>query len=591
MDFRTQVKTTELLVKLIKGEGKQIPLPKSEKVKRMRDITSYEPLERKIPEMVGESSTILSHFLEDMTSKKQFCLHGLMVVKDSSVILETGFSPYKVDGKHISHSLCKSVTALGIGALITDKKLSLDELLMDIFGDEKGIRFTGKRKQITVRHLLMMSSGISFRELDSLFHKDWVKECINSHILFEPGTKFDYNSMNTYLLSAIVWKKTGKGLLEYLSERIFSHLGIIDLVWETCPKGIEKGGWGLHLTMEDMAKIGILYMQKGKWQGKQIISEHYMNEAIDKHMETPTVFSQYGYGYQLWLCEETGTFQLNGMFGQNVFVFPSRNTVVVTTSGATNYFPESELFHTVMKYFTTKKRKQLEEQCQCQKTKDASEQLQVQCQNQMYGNGQKAMDKSQKIAKEYEEDIKGICKETYIFEQQQMSILPLFLQMMYGTYGAGIRKLRIGQIKNDELELAVCEDKQIQKIIVGMKKTIYGKYCIGKEEYSIGCFGTWCTNEDDILVLKVVICFVETSHTRVLYFYCEDGELTVCAKEEPSFLKLVEGAMTQIAPIQADKVVKLATTIGDFEYAKYCLQKMAEPTVTCHKSKSRKDKK
>lgn len=588
MDWRTQVKTTELLLKLIKGDGGQIPFPKSETTKYLELNHKDKRLERRVPEAVGENSEILLDFLKDITKNNQLRLHGIMVVKDHSVILETGFSPYRVEGKHISHSLCKSITALAIGCLITDKELMIDESLVNIFGDEKGIRFTGKRKQITVRHLLMMSSGISFRELDSLFHTDWVKECINSHIVFEPGTKFDYNSMNTYLLSAIVRKKTGIGLLEYLSKRVFSYLGISDLTWETCPNGVEKGGWGLHLTMEDMAKIGILYMQKGRWNDKQLISEQYMNEAIDKHMETPTVFSQYGYGYQLWLCEEDRTFQLNGMFGQNVFVFPSRNTVVVTTSGATNYFPESEVFHIVMNYFTKKRRKQLEDKVIWREQEEVIRELRFQCESQMYGNGKKAIETSLTLIQEYQEEIKNIYKETYCLKQQQISVLPLFLQMMYGTYGAGIRKFRIRQIKNDGLEFMICEENQIQKIFVGMKEPMYGIYCIGKEEYSIGAYGTWCMNEDDILVLKINICFIETSHTRVLYLYFNNDELTVCAKEEPSFLKLVEGALTQIAPVQTDRVVKLATTIGDLEYTKYCLQKMAEPTVTCYKSKTKK---
>ncbi|MBS6561304.1 MAG: serine hydrolase, partial [Clostridiales bacterium] len=259
MELKTQLKTAELLMKLLKGEEKEIHVLKGREEKQLQGKKKKNVLfERTNPENVGVSSKELLYFLKDMTENIEASLHEIMVLVDGKVILETAFSPYRKEDWHISHSLCKSVTNLAIGLLFTDGKIKLDEKITSIFSEKK-IAFRGKMKRITVEHLLTMSSGIAFNEASSLFEEDWVKGCLSSGVLFEPGTKFFYNSLNSYLLSAIVVEKTGKGLVDYLEEKLFQKMGIINVFWEKCPKGIEKGGWGLSLTTEDVAKIGTLY--------------------------------------------------------------------------------------------------------------------------------------------------------------------------------------------------------------------------------------------------------------------------------------------------------------------------------------------
>ena len=146
------------------------------------------------------------------------------------------------------------------------------------------------------------------------------------HLSMEnPEQSFQYNSLNTYVLSAIVTKRTGETLTEYLTPRLFGPLGITKYYWETCPKGITKGGWGLFLCAEDMAKLGQLYLQRGKWNGQQLVSEYWIEISTARHLKTQN--DTYGYGYQLWMEQRPGSFEYNGMLGQNVIIYPDMDMV------------------------------------------------------------------------------------------------------------------------------------------------------------------------------------------------------------------------------------------------------------------------
>src|SRR5699024_4911566 len=142
-------------------------------------------------------------------------------------------------------------------------------------------------RSLTVRHLLTMTSGVDFDEVGAVTEEDWVKCYFESGVRFEPGAEFAYNSMNSYLLSAIVRERTGQGLSQVLRPRVFVPLGFGRVHWETCPRGIEKGGWGLYLCPEDMAKIGQLLLQKGRWNGRQLVSEEFLREMTRKQVDTP----------------------------------------------------------------------------------------------------------------------------------------------------------------------------------------------------------------------------------------------------------------------------------------------------------------
>ena len=298
MDLMTQKKTIEFIYDIIEKKNSNISFvkykPEKESFNSFED--SSEPLPRSTPEEQGISSKYLENFYNELKNIDELNVHTIMILRNGNVISEGSFAPYNTNMWHVTHSLCKSITALAIGLLIDDKVLSLNDKLVKIFEKKVNPIIFLKQKDITIKHLLSMTAGVNFNETGAVTENDWVKSFLESNVKFEPGTKFLYNSMNSYMLSAIIKEVTGKGVFDILKERIFNPLGINKIYWEKCPKGIEKGGWGLYMLPEDMAKLGQLLLQKGKWNGKQLISKEWIENMTSKKIDTPSEMGKYGYG-------------------------------------------------------------------------------------------------------------------------------------------------------------------------------------------------------------------------------------------------------------------------------------------------------
>ena len=333
----------ELLLKIATGETGEISkVDYAAQKPRFNSVcvSDEQPLERSSPESQGVSSAFFTSLLRDLSETKECKMHKFMALRNGKVICECAFAPYSIDYWHVSYSMCKSIVAMAIGILIDEGKLTLIDTLEDIFSEYKG-KFKLHKKTITVKNLLDMTSGSEFNEAGSISGNDWVKGFLEAGTKFEPGTQFEYNSMNTYMLSAIVTQKTGKSLFDFCKERIFDPLGIKRVFWESCPKKITKGGWGLFIRTEDMAKLGQLYLNKGKWNGKQIVPQKWVEESTIPQIMTGREDSTY-YGYQLWINEDrVGSYAFNGMLGQNVFIYPDINMVVVTNAGNSDIFQTS----------------------------------------------------------------------------------------------------------------------------------------------------------------------------------------------------------------------------------------------------------
>ena len=178
------------------------------------------PFPRATPESVGIRSEHIYAFVKELSEMTELAPHLLMITKDDKVLCETEFYPYRMDTWHVTHSLCKSITAIAVGLLVEDGLLSLDEKITDIFSKRAfSIDFV-RQKDITIRHLLNMSAGIAFNELGSVTYEDWTEGYFASNLKFAPGSKFFYNSMNSYLLAEIVKRVSGKGLCEFLDELV-----------------------------------------------------------------------------------------------------------------------------------------------------------------------------------------------------------------------------------------------------------------------------------------------------------------------------------------------------------------------------------
>jgi hypothetical protein len=167
---------------------------------------------------------------------------------------------------------------------------------------------------------------------------NWVRAFLALPVEHEPGTKFVYNSAATYMLSAIVQKRTGMTVRDYLTPRLFEPLGIDKPAWDTCPRGINTGGWGLNVKTEDIARFGQLILQKGKWTEVQIVPAAWVAEATSKQVSNgdggASDWTQ-GYGYQFWRCRH-GAFRGDGAFGQYCVVMPEQDAVLAITSGVSD---------------------------------------------------------------------------------------------------------------------------------------------------------------------------------------------------------------------------------------------------------------
>jgi CubicO group peptidase (beta-lactamase class C family) len=298
-------------------------------------------LPRSVPETEGVSSGDIVRFLE-ATEKSKTEFHSFMLLRHGRVVAEGWWNPYRPDLKHTLYSCSKSFTATAIGFAVEEKKLLLSDKVISFFPNDLPDTVSKFLSELTVKDVLMMSDG---QEPDptgivGTKYGNWIKGFLATPILHEPGSQFLYNSLGTYMLSAIVQKVTGQRTLDYLKPRLFDPLGISGMDWETDKQGINTGGWGLRLKTEDMAKFAQLFLQKGNWNGKQILPASWIDEASTmKIMQDPNAPQSkrdssdwlQGYCYQMWRCRHNA-FRGDGAFGQFMIVMPEQDAVLAITA-------------------------------------------------------------------------------------------------------------------------------------------------------------------------------------------------------------------------------------------------------------------
>ena len=295
----------------------------------------------------GVSSAQLAALLQTLSDHPQLRMHTMTVLRHGHVICEAGFGAYDAAMPQYVYSACKSIVSLAVGILCGSGALSTDDKLIDLFPDRVSAVSRLRLANLRVEDLLTMRSGIIFNELESQTDEDWINCYLNSALTAEPGQVFAYNSLNTYMLAAIVTRKTGKTLTAFLKEQLFDALDIRDFFWEVCPRGIEKGGWGLYLRSEDLAKLGMLVLRGGVWNGTRLIPEDYLARAASPIVSTPAETGRYDYGYQMWVGTQPRAFLFNGMFGQNVLGFPDTDVLIVSTAGNDELFQQSPYYDIV----------------------------------------------------------------------------------------------------------------------------------------------------------------------------------------------------------------------------------------------------
>lgn len=308
-------------------------------------------LPRSTPETEGVDSDGISQFYEAVAQSKME-LHSFMLIRHGKVVAENWWNPYSKDLKHTLYSCSKSFTATAVGFAISEKKLNLSDKVISFFPDDLPATISPNLAALEIRHLLTMSVGHEKENSTIIATTDnWVEGFLATPIVHKPGTKFLYNSPGTYMLSAIVQKVTGQKIIDYLKPLLFDPLGIQNIDWETDPKGINTGGWGLRLKTDDMAKFGQLFLQKGKWNGKQILPKEWVEDASAMHiMQNPDAPQAQkdasdwlqGYGYQMWRCRNNG-YRADGANGQFIIILPEKDAVIVLTAEETNMQSEINL--------------------------------------------------------------------------------------------------------------------------------------------------------------------------------------------------------------------------------------------------------
>ena len=304
--------------------------------------------QRHTPEAHGVSSKRVYNMLCELEGERRAGVHSIMVLKDGCVISEASRPGYSGNEWHLSHSMSKTVTGMAVGIAVSDGVLDTEELLVDIFPE---IPYKDKKfAKITVEHLLSMTAGVSFSEAGVVTETDWTRAFFSSSMKFIPGEKFLYNSMNSYILGRIVSRRMKKELIEVVYERIFAPLGIRNYFWEKGPEGYTKGGWGLYLSPESWAKLGEMVRLRGVFEGKRVLSEEWVRYSTDTHGISPNANGDFNYGYQVWVGRNSEEILFNGMLGQNVWICPKNNMVVVLTSGNNELFQKSPALDIIRKY-------------------------------------------------------------------------------------------------------------------------------------------------------------------------------------------------------------------------------------------------
>ena len=552
---------------------------------------------RATPESQGISSDLFAALLRELDASKDTEMHHFMALRHGKVICECNFAPYPKGMWHITHSMCKSITGMAIGMLIEEEKLKLDENIYDIFPDHINAFSKIFRPVITVENLLTMTSGVTFNESGIVSGNDWLGSFLNASVNGKPGTEFQYNSLNTYVLSAIVTKRTGETLTEYLTPRLFDPLGITKYYWETCPKGITKGGWGLFLCAEDMAKLGQLYLQRGKWNGQQLVSEYWIEISTARHLKTQN--DTYGYGYQLWMEQRPGSFEYNGMLGQNVIIYPDMDMVLVTNAGNKEMFQDCIMLNIIRKYFPVNYHpadvlpenplsysllKRLCGELENGENNNRSTSLRGGWKRNVVSR-RKHSDKkySYRISaavdrpSDHHSFMRAVSGRTYVMEQQNIGIAPLFVQVFHNNMTDGISEISFTYDAGN-FYVSFTEGEVIHKLPVGFGRAADGCVDLHGEHYLVATLGEFARDENDIPVLKLEITFIEECVKRKAHiFFHEDNGIEIRWNETPGKKMILAGLSSITEELSGNFLYN--SLLGDHNITTELLHRLMEQTI------------
>ena len=311
-------------------------------------------------ELVAAADAFYEATKSEPKGRDHINLHSIMVLTHGKVVLERWYNGESAEKPHTMWSVSKTFTAAAIGFAIDEGLIKVDDKVIKYFPDKLPAQVSDNLAAMTIRDLLTMTCGhdvaINFNTYTA---PDWVEGFLAEPVTHTPGTYFVYNSVGTYMLSAIITKVTGQDMNDYLEPRLWQPLGIDKPEWDKSPQGMSCGGWGLHLKTEDMARMGQCMLQNGKWKGKQVIPASWVREMSTYKVESGPAGTRLedmprlgitkennqwakGYCYQMWICSDNG-YRADGANGQYFMVFPDKDAVLVLTTDSNLYQPYMDI--------------------------------------------------------------------------------------------------------------------------------------------------------------------------------------------------------------------------------------------------------
>lgn len=528
------------------------------------------------PENQGISSLLISDFLEELNADDTLNMHNVVIARNGKIVCEAYFGAHRSGVWKATFSACKSVVSIAIGMLIYEGKLTYETRLEDIFPNEMKSISKLRVKGITVYDLLTMRSGMTaLEETGAMNESELFKAFINTPLSHEPGKKFFYNSTNTYVLSCIVKKVSGQNLSAYLEKRLFAPLEIKDYYWEKSAEGIEFGGWGLYISPCDFAKIGMMLLQGGIWNGKRILSKKYIENATRKHADSNDSAYGFNYGLQMWVNKSEDQFLFNGMLGQNVWCFKKNGIVIVNNAGNDELFQQSNYFAIVDKYFN----------------REFPDKIPASRENVKYlEKTLKKLEISRNFVTLTPRELKKYRRGFLPFEARELDgktlvtkdkrsasigLLPLVWQVVENNYSQGFKSLSF-DIDDGRFYVTYEQSDESYRFEIGFGEPKYTNIYIHNTPFYIGATGCFAFDEDGRRVFKIRVDFLETPCSLILKLVYRNGYFEVHQKEMPGKPFVLDRIMMIKKGISESPLIGGMADIAPDDVIEYQVERMFE---------------
>ena len=533
---------------------------------------------RSYPEAHGISSKRIFNMLAELEGEGRANVHNLILLSDGEVISEASREGYGVNIPHLSHSMAKTVVGMAVGIAEGEGVLSLEERLVDIFPE---LETRDRRFQaLTVRDLLLMRSGSDFSEAGSVTEELWSRAFFRSGIS-SPVERFSYNSMNSYMLVRIIERKTGTDFDSYIDEKLFLPLGITNHFWERSREGSPKGGWGLFISAESWAKLGMLYLDGGVFMERRILPEGWVERSVSEVMKTPAFGGDFDYGYHLWVSEDKSEMLFNGMLGQNVWISRRNRIVAVIGCGNNELFRVSPALSIIRSHLSG----EISDECS---RRDLSA---LRKKEKQFFSSRRALIPPKpkrgfleligfRSREPYDERLDGILGE-YRLTENRAGALPLFVRAMQSSIGDGIESIGIDRIGN-AISVFFTEGGRKIEIPVGLYSYRSSVLDYKGEKYLIGALMTVSDGDLGNREYKLELIYPEMPNTLLITFSRRDMDrLLISFSELPD--ERIATALLERLP-KSSPVLGIALELLEARYGRGFLQNklhsIFHPTVT-----------